>query len=193
VITHRNRRGQEYYLHEGKTKTGKVSYFFSRKTDGILAAAMPPGFEAYETGDGLIVLRRTIPCLVTSEEVTAVWTALKENAKARSAYIDARGDAITVFMPDIDVEESTEDIVTRNPLPILNRKRLSTILERSQTFTPMMRFVLLDEKKREFTAKRWCFSSGIDDWVYIGNCGPLLKIARQFCRHLGRESFFELM
>ena len=66
---------------------------------------MPPGFEAYETGDGLVVLRKMIPCLVTSKEVTAVCTALKENAKARSAYVDARGDAITVFMPDIDVEE----------------------------------------------------------------------------------------
>ncbi len=154
MITHRNRRGDAYYLHEGKTTTGKVSYFFSRKTDGLLAAAMPSGFEAYETGNGLVVLRKTIPCLVSSEEVTAVRTALKTNAKARSAYVDARGDAITVFMPDIDVEESTEDILTRNPLPILNRKRLSTILDRSQTFSPMMRFVLMDEKTREFSAER---------------------------------------
>jgi hypothetical protein len=193
VITRRNRRGHEYYLHEGKTKTGKVSYFFSRKTDGVLAAAMPPGFEVYETGDGLIVLRKMIPCLVTSEEVTVVYAALKENAKARSAYLDARGDAITVFMPDIDVEEGAEDISARVPSPLFNKARLMTILERSQTFSPRMRFVLMDEKTREFSAERWCYSSGIDDWVYIGNCGPLPKLARQFCRHLGKESFFELM
>jgi len=68
-----------------------------------------------------------------------------------------------------------------------------TILERSQTFTPMMRFVLMDEKTREFSAERWCFSGGIDDWVQIGSSGPLPKLARQLCRHLGEESFFELM
>jgi hypothetical protein len=182
-----------FYLHEGKTKNGKDRYFYSMKPDGILAAAIPPGFETYETPNCQVVLRKITPCRVSSEEMTAVWAAVRANAKVRGAYVEARGDAVIVFTPDIDVEEKTADMLARAPIPIVNTRRLRTILERSQSFSPMMRFVLLDEKTREYAPQRWCFSSGIDDWVYIGGSGPLPELARRFCRHLGRESLFELM
>ena len=41
AIEYVNRRGDTYYLHQGKTKTGKPTYFFSRKKEGTLAEAIP--------------------------------------------------------------------------------------------------------------------------------------------------------
>jgi hypothetical protein len=48
TIEHINRRGKKYYLHEGKTKTGKPKYFFSMKSEGNTIDAIPEGYEIYE-------------------------------------------------------------------------------------------------------------------------------------------------
>src|SRR5438552_6407907 len=71
-IEHVNRRGDTYYLHEGRTKTGKPKYFFSRKRAGTLAAALPAGYEVYENPNAQVFLRKTLPKLVTDEEVATV-------------------------------------------------------------------------------------------------------------------------
>ena len=44
-VTHVNRKGQTFYLHETKTKTGKPKYFFSMKADGPLVGSIPEGYE----------------------------------------------------------------------------------------------------------------------------------------------------
>jgi len=191
MITHRNRRGDLYYLHEGKTKTGKPKYFFSRKRDGTLVTTVPAGFEVYESPNALVLLRRIVPCPVTGDETRTVSDAVKQNVKARNAIIDTKGGAITVFMPSFDPAESADELVA--DYPFQGRARLLSVLERSVYFSPMMRFVLIDEKTREYQAERWCLMGSIDDWISVGAPGPLPKLARQFCRHLGRESFFELM
>ncbi len=63
---------------------------------------------------------------------------------------------------------------------------------RSATYSPIMRFILEDNKKRLFTTERFCFMGSIDDWIYIGGTDSLNKQAKKFIRHLGKESFFEL-
>src|SRR5207248_10376985 len=67
-----NRRGDTFYLHEGRTKTGKAKFFFSRKREGTLAGAVPAGFEVYENPNAQVFLRKALPGLVTDEEVAAV-------------------------------------------------------------------------------------------------------------------------
>jgi len=191
MITYRNRHGDLYYLHEGKTKTGKPKYFFSRKRDGTVVAAVPAGFEAYESPNALVLLRRTVPSQVTSDETRTVSDAVRQNVKAKNAIVAAKGDAITVFMPSFDPGESADELVVN--FPFQDRARLLPVLERSVYFSPMMRFVLVDEETRECQAERWCSLGKIDDWIQVGSSGPLPKLARQFCRHLGKESFFELM
>ena len=190
MITHRNRHGDLYHLHEGKTKTGKSKYFFSRKRDGTLVAAVPAGFEVYESPKALVLLRRIVPCPVTGDDTRTVSDAVKQNVKARNAIVETKDDAVTVFMPSFDPGESDE---LAADFPFTDRARLLPVLERSVYFSPMMRFVLLDEKTREYQAERWCSLGKIDDWIQVGSSGPLPKLARQFCRHLGRESFFQLM
>jgi len=57
----------------------------------------------------------------------------------------------------------------------------------------MLRFTLTDEKNRQLSADRWCFRGSIDDWFPLSDYEELSKLVAEYCRHLGRESFFELM
>ena len=60
-------------------------------------------------------------------------------------------------------------------------------------YAKMMRFTLVDEKSRRFSADRWCFLGSIDDWFSLAYNEPLSKLLERYAPHLGRESFFELM
>lgn len=191
MVTRCNRYGDAYYLHEGRTKTGKPKFYFSRKQDGPLAESIPAGFEVYETPNAQVMLRRKVRCLVSADETALVTIAVKQSARARKAIVEAKGDAVTVFMPSVDPEESARKLA--RGFPFADRSGLLEILERSVRYSPMMRFVLVDEETREFVAERWCFLSGIDGWTPVGAPGSLTKLAHEFCRHLGEDSFFELM
>ena len=66
TVKYLNRKGDTYYLHLGKTKTGKPKYFFSTKKDGILAKAVPDGYEIYEDPNARVFLRIIPPKIFTS-------------------------------------------------------------------------------------------------------------------------------
>ncbi len=63
----------------------------------------------------------------------------------------------------------------------------------SATYAKMMRFTLIDAKKRTFNLDRWCFMGSIDDWYFIEGDAPLAALATKYACHLGQDSFFELM
>jgi hypothetical protein len=60
-------------------------------------------------------------------------------------------------------------------------------------YSKMMRFTLIDAETRRFNVERWCFMGGIDDWYFLDGDAPLATLAEKYVKHLGRESFFELM
>ena len=39
---------------------------------------------------------------------------------------------------------------------------------------------------------RYCYLGRIDDWIDIGDRGPLAKLTRLYLKHLGQESYYEL-
>lgn len=59
TIQHVNRKGDTYYLHQAKTKTGKPKWFFSTKQTGDLAQAVPGGYEIYENPNAQVFLRKS--------------------------------------------------------------------------------------------------------------------------------------
>jgi hypothetical protein len=67
-------------------------------------------------------------------------------------------------------------------------------MEKFLSYSPMMRFTLVDEQTRTFAVERWCFRGAIDGWFsLLGGVGELKTLVAKYCRHLGRESFYELM
>ena len=184
-VTHVNRKRDTYYLHAGKTKTGKPRYWFSKTTEGDLVETIPQGYEVYENPDAQVFLRKIVPQLVTPFEVAVVKEGLKRYAPGQNCLVDVQGDQIVIHHAEritLDLERfgfgSTE-------LPTFN-----------QRYMKVMRFTLVNEKHRTFRVQRWCFRGSIDRWIDLYESrseGKLSDLVTRFCPHIGQESFFELM
>ena len=166
-VTHVNRYRDMYYLHVGRTKTGKPRYWFSTKAEGDLVHAIPEGYEVYENPDAQVFLRKIVPQLVTPAEIAVVKHGLERYAPDQHCLVDVR-------KADINVYHS----------------------KRGNMYQKMLRFTLDDKKDRTFRVQRWCFKGSIDDWIDLwvsGGIGKLPDLVREFCPHIGQDSFYELM
>jgi hypothetical protein len=99
-----NRKGQTYYLHESRTKTGKLRYYFSTKKGGELADEIPEGYEIYEHPNAQVFLRKVRPKVITDDEVATVERVMQRLYGSQYYRLDVRGDALEVFLPDQDVK-----------------------------------------------------------------------------------------
>lgn len=64
--------------------------------------------------------------------------------------------------------------------------------EAAWSYHAELQFVLVDDKRRLYQARRYCYLGSIDDWIEIGKRGPLATLAKRYIKHLGQESYFEL-
>jgi len=189
-ITYTNAKGKTYYLHQGTTKTGKPNYHFSMQSEGTLAESIPAGFEIYENPNAQVFLRRSPPKIITDEERQVVEDGMRTYAEVQDYKIDVKGNAIVVYTADQDIETLAELFKDRYPTPEA-RTLLMTLLRQGIHYSPMLQFLLEDEQRRLFTAQRYCFRGAIDDWIDIGY-GPLTQLVKQYVKHLGQESYFDL-
>ena len=184
-VNHVNRKRDTYYLHVGRTKTGKPRYWFSTKTDGDLVESIPEGYEIYENPDAQVFLRKIGPQFVTPAEVAVVQEGLKRYAPGQNCIVDVQQDHIVVHHAEqvsLDLERFGFGC---RELPTVHRRYLK-----------VMRFTLVDETSRSFRVQRWCFRGSIDRWIDLwesGSAGKLSDLVKRFCPHIGQESFFELM
>jgi hypothetical protein len=189
-ITYTNAKGKTYSLHQGTTKTGKPKYYFSMESNGALAESIPEGFEIYENPNAQVFLRRIPPKIITDEERQVVEDGMQKYAEVQDYKIDVKGNAIVVYTADQDIETRADVFKDRYPTPSANTQ-LRTLLRQGIHYAPMLQFLLEEEKRRLFTAQRYCFRGSVDDWIDIGY-GPLTTLVKQYVKHLGQESYFEL-
>jgi hypothetical protein len=188
-ITYTNAKGKTYYLHQGTTKTGKPKYYFSMESNGELAESIPDGFEIYENPNAQVFLRRMPPKLITDEERQVVEDGMRKYAEVQDCKIDIKGKTIVVYTPHQSVEEFAQLLTGLNPF--ISEAKVRELFARSVQYAPMLQFILDDAKRRTFTAQRYCFRGSIDDWIDIGH-SPLTTLVKQYVKHLGQESYFEL-
>lgn len=191
-ITYTNRRGKTYYLHTGKTKTGKEKFFFSQKAGGELCTEAPEGFEVYENPDGLVVLRRELKTLLEESELSFIRRSMRPMTSLEDYQyiIDHDNDTITIFVLDDDPVES---LVELNPFLLERKNAVRDYALRFGHYAAMMRFCLVDKKKRLFRADRFCFRGSVDDWIAISGPETLDTLAKKLLKHLGRETFYDLL
>jgi hypothetical protein len=60
------------------------------------------------------------------------------------------------------------------------------------TFSAVFRFTFQDSEKRLFALEGYCFRGSIDDWIYLVGPEELENLAKEYLKHLGQESFYEL-
>jgi hypothetical protein len=63
--------------------------------------------------------------------------------------------------------------------------------ERYGQYTPVLRFILIDPKRRLFGAERMSYLGSRDSWLELRQTGPVTKIARALIPTLGTDEFFE--
>lgn len=189
-----NRRGDRYYLLQGKTKTGKPKYYASRKPDGVAVEQMPAGFEFYESPQGgLVSVRKVRPTnvLPLEREQLKIWT--RELAGTEYFLVEVEDDSLVVYTPGNDPISRSDllhDIFGGDSDDIAGTR---SWIGGHSPYLPMLRFTLVDTDKRLFAVDRWCYRGSIDDWFPLAAGKPLQTQARKYLPHLTRESFFELM
>jgi hypothetical protein len=186
-VEYTNRKGKRHFLHVGKTKKGAVHYHFSTKSSGDVAPEMPEGYEVYEHPNGRVFLRKIEPQLISDEEIRVIDRALREHGDPNDYKIDTWRDVITVFRSN-RIARPLKDLP-----PIFAFAAVQELIEKNWTYTPVLRFVLVDTRNRLFITERFCFRTSVDDWIGIGGPDSLENQAARFINHLGKASFYELI
>jgi hypothetical protein len=190
-ITHKNCRGQIYYLHEGKTKTGKPKYFVSMKSEGNLPETIPAGFEIYERPGGLVSVRKIPQTPILPHELKYVQDKVaplvdQESEKEYAELYSMLGGAF--LSPDKRLRLEGR---YRSRYEVEIRGKEIIIYEVKGYGRPMMKFVLDNEETRVYSVYRWCFRGGIDGWFSLFSSGQLRDLVDQYCPALGTDRFYE--
>ncbi len=187
-VVHKNRKGDTYYLHQGKSKKGNPKFFFSRKSEGDLVQAIPEGYEIYENPNAQVFLRKLQPRFIRDDEKSLVEKEINKLERPYRYTMDVKGKVITVFESVQDQEilrETFEDF-------LMPKKDIRAALERITSFMPVLKFILVDDKERTFRVERFCFLGSVDDWMPVGGTGSLRELADKYIPLLGQDSFYEL-
>jgi hypothetical protein len=190
AVIWQNRREDIYYLHEGRTKTGKPKYYFSRSDEGMIVDNIPDGYEIYENPNAQVFLRKKMVSRIKDEELDLVERGVRQYTDLKNFIVDRKERTITVFLPDQDLEDLKAEL---QRFAFVSTEKLNDVFEKSLTYSPMLRFSLESEDQREFLVQRYCFLGSIDDWVYLESSSSLRDMVKKYCKHLGKESFFDLM
>ncbi|MEW6364930.1 MAG: hypothetical protein AB1714_09855 [Acidobacteriota bacterium] len=183
-----NRKGQRYYLCETKTRTGKPRYVFSREIVDRPVPSVPAGYEIYESANGVVSLRRAGSCQIREKEVAAVRSVLARYPELAGCRVDSRKCEIVIYEPpNLGFDHDW--------LPALLPAGDSALrlIARNVHMSPVLRFILDDKQGRTFRVQRWCYRGSIDGWLTIAGRGPIDELANRYVRHIGRDSFFDLM
>jgi hypothetical protein len=194
-VSYTNRKGITYTLYRGQTRKGKPRYYFGRPDQGQGEPVMrlPPGYTISESVNGVVSLVKDRPSLIQAEEVVAVETAVQQHPEAHRYRVAVKGNRIEVYE---QIGPDYNELVSELHIPGLSRpglaEELRALEERHARYTPVLRFTLLDPEQRRFGSERMSSLGGVDDWLALGQTGPVAELARALIPTLGTDAFFEL-
>lgn len=215
AVSYVNRKGDTYYLCEGRTPKGNSKFYFSSKKPRQPVAAIPDGYEIYEKPDSAqVFLRRILETEITPAESQFVLETCRRLTDTEAVLVDVTVDELIVFFADappallapILPEETFKEIIRQiggnvalrkalfgdeSPESSLKRQAESWRVNRG-TYLPVLRFTLTDLKRRLFAVDRWCSRGSVDDWIPLSVNLSIDEAVLKFAPHLGRESFFDL-
>jgi len=160
-------------LHEGRRDAGR------RDADG---------YEAYENVNGQVFLRKKVVQQILPDELALVEAALRKQGEEWQYRAEVKKNSITVYECGTDVAWLDELATTSGRRPLSDAEK-----SRHANYMAVIRFVLEDKKARTFVTERFCFRGSVDDWIPIGGPGTLADQVKRFVKHLGRESFYDLV
>ena len=191
-LTYTNRRDKTYYLHQGKTKTGKPKYFFSSKDEGELVDIIPDGYEIYENPNSQVFLRKIPKKIITDEEVAIAEKGMRKFCKVSPFIVDFKKNILSIFTPIQRASVLANITMSSDFLGRKNRSDAEAYWSRMVDYHSDMRFVLVDKQDRLFQTQRYCYRGAVDDWIDIGAADQLKPLIAKYVKHIGQESMCEL-
>lgn len=196
-ITYTNRKNRTYYLCKGFTKTGKPRYYFSREQKGEVLEEIPEGYRISESVNGVVSLTKIRPMLLLEGEIAAVKAAIKKHPQAKLYRLDIKPKQLTIYeQVGPDIKELTMELAIAFGFPKREIEKAARRLEEEDQFytqfTPIMRFILSDIKKRLFRAQRMSFFGDVEDWIDIEYDKTIEELSDKLIPALGTDEFFEL-
>lgn len=192
-ITYTNRKQKTFYLHQGKTKTGKPKCHFSMKAEGVLAEAIPEGFEIYENPNAQVFLRKIPPKLITDQELCLVKDGMEKYSHADKYIVDVKKETISIFTPTQNVAALSEFLVPTAQALGKTQEDLQKLLQQVLSYSCDFRFILVNKQQRLFQAQRYCYLGSIDDWIEIGSTDQLEILVKKYTKHIDQDSMYELL
>lgn len=193
ALSYTNRRGSTYYLHEGKTKTGKPRYFVAKTIREGALAAMPDGHEFSESINGVVSVRKARPGApeIPDTDLAMVRAELARHEHLRGHRVESRGRDIVLYEPTGGI--SSNAIAHLASVMYLSPKALEARLGREGQHTrydPVMKLVL--EEPGIYTVYRMTYR-GDGGWSWPLASGSLNRLVKKYVKHVGTEEFFELL
>lgn len=188
-----NRRGDRYYIFQGKTKTGKPKFFASKRETsekGARVTILPDEFEVFENpSNGTVSVRRRKPSRIFPTERDLVDRLSVELSGYSYVQTIVDGDRIVIYTPDTDPDAAGTTLAR-----VLGSEPPSAAgwTMRHATYSADMRFTIHDVDRRTYIAERYCYRGSVDRWIHIGGPAPLESLARKLVQHLGKDSFYDL-
>ena len=189
-VSYTNRKGKTYYLHAAVKKSGALAYVMRSASEGALTE-LPEGYVISENVNGTVSVGRAKPRVIREQEEALVAAELEK--LGLTAYRCAVKNAYLTIHEPLYKEEDLRE--TFSALSMFSMGGSSPWVERKLAngpLEPVMRFKLVDKAKRLFAVERMTYR-GDGGWWPLGDVNTLDKLARKYMRHLGKDSFFELM
>lgn len=198
ALRYTNRFGDVYYLHEGRTKTGKPRYFVAKKVGEGALTVMPEGWSFTESINAVVSVTRGKPdtTVVPAEDLAVVEAEIARHDRLW-AYKAApfRGD-IVVYQPmrgEIDAvfsEFSRYVWAGREGTPAYKQRLAEArakIMARQQ-FDPVFKFSPVAAVAGAYFASRMSYR-GKGGWLCL-RPGPLARLVKQYIPLLGTDDLF---
>jgi len=182
--------GDTYFLHEGRTKTGKPRYFAAKKPGEGALATIPEGFEFSESINAVVSVRRAdrSKAKIPDTDIALARAELARHSHLCEHRIDVVKDEIVVFEP-----EGTGGHWLEEELPWLLPSSIhrNASMKRRTRYDPVMKFVPL-QGRDGYSVCRMTYR-GDGGWSWTLASGSLRELLGRFLRHVGTDGFFELM
>ncbi len=193
-MTYTNRMGDTYYLHEGRTKAGKVRYFVAKTLREGVLSEMPEGFEFFESINGVVSVRKIdlSAASIPDGDVALVRAEMVRHAHLCGHRIDVIKGEIVVFEPLTGTSPDLATEVVRASFmrpqgPDTRRGRL----RRRVRYYPVMKFVPLQERSG-YSVYRMTYR-GDGGWSWPLASGSLRELLQRFVGRIGTDEFFEIL
>lgn len=165
-------------------------------SSGKLCDKMPSGYEIYENpNNAQVSLRKESEKIISDIESHIVKKAVKVLNRRANYIVDVKNNEIVIHESETSPAYD-EGLISKLGFGAL-RSEFSYSNDKKnndpdlKSYMAVMKFKLVDDKKRSFLAFRYCFRGAIDGWIRLGGPANLSQLVDKYIEILGTDKFYE--